>query len=320
MKYKFILKGLIKNIPGIENIYNFQKRTGGGTNSARYCYSVWLRHLVFAYKNGQTTIPEKIAELGPGDSLGIGLAALISGAEQYYAFDVVKYFDVSDNLKVFDELVDLFRNKSSIPNNEEFPAVKPILDNHDFPSFILSDQHLQFALNESRLKKIRDSIEALETTNSNMSMISYRTDFGNSPEINNESLDMILSQAVLEHVEDLKSAYKIMDKWLKPNGLISHDIDFKSHGTADAWYGHWNYSDIEWKIVKGRKKFLLNREPYSSHVRLLKESDFKILCEIRTVANEEAKRSFLAQRFKNLTDEDLITQSVFIQAKKERLC
>lgn len=43
-----------------------------------------------AYKNGLPVHPDTVAGLGPGDSLGFGLAALISGADKYFAFDVVE--------------------------------------------------------------------------------------------------------------------------------------------------------------------------------------------------------------------------------------
>ena len=53
--------------------------TGGRTNSPRYCYSAWLKHLVMAHQNNLDPYPSTIAELGPGDSLGMGIAALLSG-------------------------------------------------------------------------------------------------------------------------------------------------------------------------------------------------------------------------------------------------
>ena len=74
MKVKHLIKGVVKSLPGIDIVYNFHQNTGG-TDSVRYCYSVWLRHLVLAYENGYKKIPERVAELGPGDSLGIGLSA-----------------------------------------------------------------------------------------------------------------------------------------------------------------------------------------------------------------------------------------------------
>lgn len=69
-----LLKRIATFIPGIERL---ACRYSGGTISARYCYFVWLRHLVKAYENGLKTRFNRVAELGPGDSLGVGLAAMI---------------------------------------------------------------------------------------------------------------------------------------------------------------------------------------------------------------------------------------------------
>src|SRR5215813_9347467 len=108
-----VLKGIATFIPGIRN---FVAQKTGGTDSARYCYAVWLRHLLMAYENGLPLHPKVVAEIGPGDSFGIGLAALISGAEKYYALDIVDYANYERNSEVFSELVQLFKNKENIPD------------------------------------------------------------------------------------------------------------------------------------------------------------------------------------------------------------
>ena len=120
MKIKNLLSGMATYIPGVNR---FRAKGTGGTDSARYCYSVWLRHLVMAYNNGLSTTPQIVAELGPGDSIGVGLAALISGVEKYYAFDVVEHATNQRNLTIFDELLALFRKKEDIPGKDEFPKV-----------------------------------------------------------------------------------------------------------------------------------------------------------------------------------------------------
>ncbi len=107
LRIKAILAGLATYVPG----YDYLHATGG-TDSARYCYSVWLRHLKLLHEAGALRgVPHTVAELGPGDSIGIGLAALLSGAERYYALDVVPYPDLKSNLAIFDELVRLFRER-----------------------------------------------------------------------------------------------------------------------------------------------------------------------------------------------------------------
>jgi len=54
----------------------FQRPGSGGTFSAEYCYSVWLRHLVELEKSGlikRANEIKSVAEIGPGDSLGLVL-------------------------------------------------------------------------------------------------------------------------------------------------------------------------------------------------------------------------------------------------------
>lgn len=59
----------------------FKKETPmRGSDSALYCYSIWLRYLKTMYEYGITTHANTILELGPGETLGCGIAALITGA------------------------------------------------------------------------------------------------------------------------------------------------------------------------------------------------------------------------------------------------
>lgn len=96
MAIKPILLGLATFLPIARR---FTNRGSGGTDSARYCYCVWLRHLVSLEAAGLGAAWPVVAELGPGDSLGTGIAALLCGVEQYYAFDVKPYFQIKRTSK-----------------------------------------------------------------------------------------------------------------------------------------------------------------------------------------------------------------------------
>src|ERR1700730_8984396 len=142
LKIKALLSGLSTHIPGYDH-----KGSTGGTDSARYCYSVWLRHLVLGTRNAAVkSIPRVVAELGPGDSIGIGLAALLSGAEKYFALDLVRYSDLKKNLEIFDELTSMFANRSCIPDDCEFPFLYPKLDCYDFPEDLIGESRLRESL------------------------------------------------------------------------------------------------------------------------------------------------------------------------------
>jgi hypothetical protein len=318
MKLSYLLKGIVKSIPGIERLYKFEKTTGG-TDKARYCYAVWLRHLVMAWENGYTAVPKHIAELGPGDSLGIGISALISGAEQYHALDIVRYSTAERSLKIFDELVTLFKNRASIPSQSEFPNMKPSLKSYDFPSHILTDEYLNKVLSADRLQKIRNAIESMDNpdTSKNGTMIKYCVPWNNEETIERESVDMIISQAVLQHVDNLELTFRCMNKWLRNNGIMSHTIDFKSMGSSATWDGHWTYSDMEWKIVKGRKKYLINREPYSTYLKLLQNHGFDLIFHKKAISESfVSSGANLAKRFRNMPKEDFTISGAFIQATK----
>jgi hypothetical protein len=99
---------------------------------------------------------------------------------------------------------------------------------------------------------------------------------------------------------------------------MSHTVDFRSHGTAKEWNGHWAYSDLEWKVVHGRRRWLLNRKPHSAHLSFLRQSGFRIVSDLRQEDTAGLERRRLARSFRTISDEDLITWSAFIQAVPDR--
>lgn len=296
---KALIASAVTRIPVLSNVYE-RLRTGGETNSARYCYSVWMRHLVLGHKCGlfQKEI-KSVAELGPGDSIGMGIAALLTGAERYYGLDVFPFTAIDRNLIVLEELAALIGEP--IPDHDEFPNIRPRLASYDFPRGLVTPPE------RSRIEQIRASIRSPNT-----SMVRYAAPW---TDVWPEPVDLIFSQAVLEHVEPLDQAYRMMWKWLSPGGCISHQIDLKCHGTAKEWNGHWTHGEKTWRFLRGNRAYFLNRAAKSEHLRLIKEAGFEIVNETAfTAATIDRKR--LAPEFANLSDEDLETCGLFVQARK----
>ena len=198
-------------VPGVAAIPAVRRRIvnraigTGGTISGRYCYSVWLRHLLWAANSGLQTSPHVVAELGPGDSLGTGIAALLSGAEQYFALDVVAHANADRNLEILDELVALFSAQADIPGDREFPGMYPKLGDYRFPSAILGRERIAAALQSDRITRIRHS---LTDTAAPGSMVQYRAPWLDGSVIQPGAIDMIFSQAALEHIDELEQAYR----------------------------------------------------------------------------------------------------------------
>lgn len=128
---------------------------------------------------------------------------------------------------------------------------------------------------------------------------------------------MVYSQAVLEHAVDLSNTYKAMRLWLKTDGFLSHQIDFKSHETADEWNGHLAYSSFLWKLIMGRRLYLLNREPHSTHVDLLRNEKSDIVDEDVIRSEKSLKRDMLAMTLRHFSDDDITISNSFVQALKQ---
>ena len=310
---KTLIEGALTLIPGLYPVSR-KPVPETGTHSARYCYSVWLRHLVTAHENGLQTDPRVVAELGPGSSLGTGLAALISGAESYCALEVVEYGGTERNLAIFDQLVDLFRSREPIPGEDEFPEVNPNLDSYQFPDQVLTAERFNRVLETNRIARLRKSVASAGADDS---CIYYKVPWHDLEVIESSSIDMIFSQAVLEHVDDLGHCYDGMYQWLKPGGLMSHTVDFRCHNTARDWNGHWTYSDLTWWLVRGRRSHpSINRLPLSQHLRFMQLAGFNVVVEQRLPLPTKINEKQVAPRFRPISQTDLTTSGVLIQALK----
>jgi len=310
---KVLLKGIATYIPGL---YRLRWQRPDSRFLARYGYSVWLRHLTMAWKHGYKRIPGCVAELGPGMSLGTGLAALLSGAETYYALDVLEYADPARDPEVLDELADLFRRRAPIPDQAEFPRVEPTLEAYEFPHAILTEAVLGRALAEERIQSIRGELAGARRSGPGDRRVTYFVPWHDPGVVKRESVDMVFSQAVMQYVDDLEGTYDAMQLWLKPGGLMSHQIAFHCHGAARTWNGHWTYSDLVWKLIRGKRPSFITRLPCSAHLECLAKFGFQVIGEVRMTRPSDLARRRLAARFADLSDEDLRTAGLFVQAIK----
>lgn len=325
LKIRKILGGLKSYLP---NQISYSQGVGGA-NEASFCYLQVLKLITVLSKNNLNTNPEKIIELGVGNSIGTGMAGLIIGAKQFIGLDIVKHvISNEEHIKIFDELVEFFKKKSPTPNAEKYPKSYDINEKiDDFPHDALTDKRLSFCLNEDRLNSLRKKIESMNFNKNHVSdsTINYISSWQESLNIEKESADLIYSFGVLQSVDDLESTYRIMYEWMKKNAVMIHSMDFRNLGLAQQWNGHWQYSDFTWKLIRGNRPYLLNREPLSTHVNLLKKTGFSIVEIIKkeTFYSDEhigsIERKQLAPKFQNMSDEDFRTTSAIIIATKPNL-
>jgi SAM-dependent methyltransferase len=310
-RLKPIIVGTLKYSPFLTRLLPV---AAGGTASARYCYAVWMRHLLFLTRFNGYKIPARVAEIGPGDSIGVGLAALLSGSENYFALEAIKYWDNERNLRIFDELISLFQKRERIPGNDEYPLLRPILDDHSFPDSILTKQVLEASLNPDRLERIR--VELRNSDSVENEIIHIKVPWHGEDIIIPHACDFIFSHAVLQHIDEIDAAFSSMDHWLKPGGYVSHIIDYKSLGFTKTWNGQWTFADWEWKIMVGGRKFSINRKPHSFYIDLFKMSNIELLYVAKETLPNQLKRDQLAKKYCNISEDDLNTSVGYFVGRK----
>lgn len=279
------LKGLATYI-GPLNRYRQRTRTGGGhTGDPAYCYSVWLRNICVMRKFGWHPERKTICELGPGDSIGVGIAALLSGAESYLGLDwVPAFFSMNKDgiIRLIRGLAELCAARCPIPGPDRYPRIRPELESYEFPTWLFSGRD-----SDAYVRTVMGELISDVEEHDSISRIHYIAPYENvdmSPYAG--SFDGFFSQAVLEHVNDIARAYGLAFELLKPGGWSWHVIDFRSHCLSAAWNGHWRYPEWLWKMALGRREFFLNRLPLSDHLDLAAQAGFRVEAAIRYEAGE----------------------------------
>jgi hypothetical protein len=292
----------------------------GGSDSARYCYAAWLRHLVAISDAAPQLRPRVVAELGPGDSLGLGIAALLSGVERYVALDVLAHTNVGVNLAMLADLVPLFRRQEEIPGDSEFPGLYPRVSAHGFPSGVLSRLGLAPDIGNERIEAIEEAIRRSAVEDSGQSPIRYACPW---PTVTMEpgSVDLIVTQAVLQDMDHwtncdvLSAAFEAMARWLKPGGVMSHQVNLAFPDTGN-WNDHWRYGELTWRLIRGRRPYYVNRVPASEYLRLCDQFGFDVVALRPVAAPSQLPRGRLAGRFRELPPSDYETRALHFVAVK----
>jgi hypothetical protein len=250
-----------------------------------------------------------VGELGPGDSIGTGLAALLSGAEHYIGLDMLPLSGKANLESIFDELVRLYSRKERIPDNSEFPRIRPQLHSYEFP-----DHAIEWTRLGERVERIRSEIRKGPEHGR---MIRYQAPWTSIDDVTAKSLDLVFSQAVLEYVTSLDEVYRAMSMWLKVGGYSSHVIDLSAHDLSPFWNGHWAYSDREWRMARGRREIFLNREPLSTYLACGKKFGFEILLVKKNYRNDGLETAQLLPCYQVLDAEDLQTRGAVMVLQSE---
>jgi len=270
-----LIGGLLSYTPGLYQWWDNRRPTGNAA-SAEYAEGIWQFHL----KNLQQVktenyMPDSIAELGPGASLGSCISALKSGVRIAIGLDVCPYAEnINLNIDVLNKIIP--------------PAANQEL--HD---------------------ELTKNITTLNDNNVNSkNRLRYVAPWYEAKVIEPDTIDFIFSHSVLEHVNNPMEVYRCLYFWLKPGGMMSHKIDHSSHEITTTWNGHYCIPRWIWAVLQGRKPYLLNRLSPSQHREFLLASGFEILSD-DYVKSSDGDNNCLSV----LSDDEQIKTSTFILRK-----
>lgn len=308
---KSISKGLITYLPG--SLRFAPQRGTGGTDSALYCYAVWMKHVSLLVQSGMRGIPNVVGEIGPGDSVGVGLAALLSGADHYVALDAVRHASNERNLKVLDGLLELFHLRAPRPI-KGWPDFDSVLDSRLFPTSVLTEDLLSRTLDPSRVCAIKGALREPGKSADGI-RIEYAVPWTDI-DIRGSRVGLVLSHSVLEHVADLDGTYAALGRWVDDHGWMSHQIDYTSHCLTAKWNGYWAIPSAVWRVVVGRRPFLINRAPHSTHRALTQRHGFDIRSDLQLRREDGIPRCQLARQWLDLSDADLNCAGGYFAARR----
>ncbi len=221
-----------------------------------------------------------IMEIGPGDSLFSMIYSRKYSNERFYFIDVEDFAT---------KKLELYFNLHKKLNNEKFFKMeikKPFKDFSDALAFY-NATYLTSGLKS--LEKIKDN-----------------------------SVDYIFSHSVMEHVrkKELVNLVKEMFRILKPNGVISHNINYKDH--LDEGLNNLRFSEKIWESnFLAKSGFYTNRIPAIEMHRIFKSNGFILEKEYFGKWNKlPIKRRFISRDFSCYTDDELsIPTSSFLGKK-----
>lgn len=229
-----------------------------------------------------------IIELGPGDSIGIALLFLAHGAARVICYDRFKLItNIKKNTAIAKNILQI------LPDEQKQELQKIITFN--------KQGHVEW--DSSRLKYLLQTKHLLQ--------------------IEKSSVDLIVSNAVLEHVHDLENLFATMSYVMKPGGLMVHAADLGSHGL------HYK-TPLDFLAVPKRLWKLMtyfrgapNRARKSHYEYLAVRHGFDIVhCQTTKRFTQEEIETFKflqPARAASFSNDDLSCESILFTAQKKAL-
>lgn len=227
-----------------------------------------------------------VLEIGPGNSLAIGLLFLVCGARKVYLVDRFKH---------------LFWDKCDIAFHKKLLAK---IEEKNFPFASIASKAITFTHNGS--------------IDLDSNKLEYRFgDAANLP-LDDCCIDIVFSNAVFEHVHNAGKAINEMGRVTKKGGIGTHEIDLRDHFFQNTPLRLLQYSDLLWNLMTWNRPGYTNRLRLPDYLEIFRGSGF-LVKRLETTREYEGGISSLkiARKFRDYSYEDLRILAFWVLLQKE---
>jgi len=264
---KIVGKIILSRIPIEYRSWYSHVFTHGDMANPDYAYSTFIRHYG-AFRTHNTKKSYVCLELGPGDSLFTSMIAFAYGAAHTYLVDVGAF--ATCDMSQYRCMAAALR-KWNIP----FPEIESI-----------------------------ETIEGLlGATNADY----FTSGLSSLREIPSSSVDLIWSEATLEHIRlsEFSPLFMECKRILRPGGLCSHRVDLRDH--LSGGLNNLRFGNGLWESrFMSKSGFYTNRVNYRMMLNVCEDIGFGIEADVFRKWDElPLNRRRIAEEFREYTDEEL---------------
>ncbi len=282
--------------------------------SINYISRVFDDYVRYAALGPREIEGKRILEIGPGDNFGVAVKFIAQGAQKVVCLDRYECEkDLQQQSRIYEALL------RTLGEKERHQALEAVFLSGE--RYVINPQKVQYVFGKG--------IENIDSPED----LSSRRRF-----------DLIVSRAVLQYVDDPVRAFAAMDRLLEKGGMMIHRIDLRDHGLFTRKgmdpMEFLTVPDFIWKRIHPHAG-KINRHRIDSYRKKLTDLgyDFKILVthvmghsgdlvphpprltEGRDFSGNDLSlvrrmRPRLLSRFRQLSDEDLLTSGILVVARK----
>ena len=258
------------------------------TDIAEYFYQSlieYLQRLDITLESASTFLADKtVVEYGPGDFPGVAILLVALGERKVYCVDRFPMINFdAKNYLVYQQLLKLLDNISR-------ERLFDLFVDRNVPNPVFNPDRIEYVVRPHGFCELRSQV------------------------------DLVLSRAVLEHVDDLPGTFMDMVHAMRPDTRAVHLVDLRSHGLhRHNPLDFLELSPLIWSLMYSHKG-VPNRwraEHYREILTQLALEDVKIVTTLlASQADVAAVRPRLAAPFRDLRDDDIACLGIWITFRK----